>query len=117
MSVDMLPGNGPLPAAPPNIEFKYFLALPEKVRVQIYDLVLWRPNGVYVMKPRNATIKRKFPAPDLGLLRVNKKIAQEAAERYYANNTFVFAVKTEKQTLHMFGNVGLVYDWYVHNLW
>lgn len=51
------------------------------------------------------------------MLRVNKKIAQEAAERYYANNTFVFAVKTEKQTLHMFGNVGLVYDWYVHNLW
>jgi hypothetical protein len=52
MSVDTLPGNGLLPAAPPNIEFKYFLALPEKVRVQIYNLALWRPNGVYVMKPR-----------------------------------------------------------------
>jgi hypothetical protein len=51
------------------------------------------------------------------VLRVNKKIAQEAAERYYAINTFVFAVKTEKQTLHMFGNVGLIYDWYVYNLW
>ncbi|KAL1839976.1 hypothetical protein VTJ49DRAFT_939 [Mycothermus thermophilus] len=89
----------PTPADLPSVEgFKYFLALPAEIRVKIYDLVLWIPEGVYpeflsmerVDKVYFDSLFDKRIRPDLGLLFVNKQVAVEAAARFYSINTFHF---------------------------
>ncbi|KAL2264580.1 hypothetical protein VTJ83DRAFT_7090 [Remersonia thermophila] len=63
-----------------------FLSLPAETRFEIYDLLLQVPREI-LTTPGTRPWRRQH-RPTLGLLRVNKQIAAEAAERFYSINSF-----------------------------
>ncbi|KAL1840015.1 hypothetical protein VTJ49DRAFT_932 [Mycothermus thermophilus] len=87
-------------ARSPPPKFKYFLALPPEIRTMIYDVVLWRPQGIRGPGVDKSIVRAYYrfflergrvAKLQLGLLRVNRQVAVEAAQRFYSINKFTFS--------------------------
>ncbi|KAL2116084.1 hypothetical protein VTJ04DRAFT_10339 [Mycothermus thermophilus] len=82
-------GLSPTPALADSVnqpaEFKYFLDLPTEICIEIYNHAL--PTGFMIAVWCTKYVRHKV-RPYIGLLRVRKLVAAEAADHFYSRNVF-----------------------------